>query len=191
MIILKLDLLYKILLSDKPSKLIKENEKYFFEIIPEFEKSKGFNQNNPWHVYDVYEHILHVVDGVDNNITLRMVALFHDMGKPFVYFEDENGVGHFPKHWIKSNEIFLRFANKYNLDKDFTQKVSLLIIYHDLRIDLNDKEMIKIIKSLGKENIELLYKIKKADLKAQSSNYHYLLNKYDEEQQTLKNNFLI
>ena len=60
--------LFDILLSNNPSILIRENEDYIFNIIPELRKSKGFNQNNPWHIYDVYDHILHVIDGVKENI---------------------------------------------------------------------------------------------------------------------------
>ena len=45
----ELDLFYKILLSDKPSELIKENEEYFFELIPDLKKCKGFNQ---WNKFD-------------------------------------------------------------------------------------------------------------------------------------------
>ena len=96
---MKLDFLINILLSDKPSKNIKFNEKQIFEMIPESSACKNFNQNNIWHIYDVYDHILHVVDGVPNSLALRMAALFHDIGKPFVYTEDENEIGHFYDHW--------------------------------------------------------------------------------------------
>ena len=116
---MKLDFLINILLSDKPSKNIKLNEKQIFEMIPELSACKNFNQNNIWHIYDVYDHILHVVDGVPNSLALRMAALFHDIGKPFVYTEDENGIGHFYDHWNKSNEIFLNFISKYvEIDKE-------------------------------------------------------------------------
>ena len=54
--------LFDILLSNNPSILIRENEDYIFNIIPELRKSKGFNQNNPWHIYDVYDHILHDIN---------------------------------------------------------------------------------------------------------------------------------
>ena len=102
--------LFDILLSNNPSILIRENEDYIFNIIPELRKSKGFNQNNPWHIYDVYDHILHVIDGVKENIILRLAALFHDIGKPYTYMEDENNIGHFYDHWTKSSEIFLNFS---------------------------------------------------------------------------------
>lgn len=45
-------------------------------MIPELEKCKNFDQNNPYHIYDVYEHILHVVDGVPQNIYVRLAAFF-------------------------------------------------------------------------------------------------------------------
>ena len=54
----------EILLSDDVYNKIKENEKEIFGLIPELEICKDFNQNSEWHIYDVYEHILHVVAGV-------------------------------------------------------------------------------------------------------------------------------
>ena len=56
--------LYEILVSDRPSKKLRYNEEELFELIPELAACKGFDQNSKWHPYDVYEHILHVVDGM-------------------------------------------------------------------------------------------------------------------------------
>ena len=83
----------------------------------------------------MFEHILHVIDGVPSNKILRLAALFHDIGKPFTYTEDENKVGHFYGHWNKSNEIFNTFAEKYKLDLDSKKIISNLILYHDLNIN--------------------------------------------------------
>lgn len=139
---MELNLLMNILTQDKPSELIRNNEEEIFKIIPELSICKNFNQNNIWHIYDVYEHILHVIDGVPNNINLRIAALFHDIGKPFVYKEDELGVGHFYAHWIKSKEIFDNFAEKYNIDKSTKEIISNLILYHDLNIEkITDEEL--------------------------------------------------
>ena len=52
--------LYNILLNEKPSEKLKNKEQELFKLIPEMEKCKNFNQNNEWHIYDVYEHILQV-----------------------------------------------------------------------------------------------------------------------------------
>ena len=107
-----MDLLFEILTLPKPSIFIREFEEEIFDLIPELEKSKGFKQNNDWHIYDVYNHTLNVVDNVPSDLNLRLAALFHDIGKPDTYTEDENGVGHFYGHWDKSKEKFLKFAKR-------------------------------------------------------------------------------
>ena len=171
--------LFDILLSDKPSTLIIENEKEVFKLIPELERCKGFNQNNPWHPYDVYNHILHVIDNIDNDLILRITALFHDIGKPFTYTEDDNKIGHFYGHWEVSQEIFNKYANKYNIDnKDL---ISKLIYYHDYSLNKLDE----ITNVFTKEEMIMLFKIKRADLLAQSSKYHHLLNDYDNKEKEI------
>ncbi len=172
-----------ILLNDKPSEFIQNNEKKIFEIIPELSKCKGFCQNSIWHIYDVYEHILHVVDGVPNNIVLRLAGLFHDIGKPFVYQEDENGIGHFYGHWSKSKEIFENFAEKYNLEKNIRTIISNLILYHDLNIDqISDNELEKLVSIFNEDGIVMLFKLKRSDLLAQNEQYHYLLDNYNAQE---------
>ena len=178
--------LYEILLSNNPSIQIKNNEKELFKLIPELEKCKGFNQNNDWHIYDVYEHILHVVDYVDNDIILRLAALFHDIGKPLVYKEDINGVGHFYGHWTKSQDIFDLFALTHGIDDNISFMVSNLILFHDKNIGkLNDYDLNGLYKLFGYNGIELLFKLKDADLLAQNSKYHYLLNDYEEQKKKI------
>jgi len=179
---MELNLLINILSKEKPSEFIKSNEDEIFKIIPELRLCKNFNQNNIWHIYDVYEHILHVVDGVPNNINLRLAALFHDIGKPLVYKEDEFGAGHFYGHWIKSKEIFDKFAEKYNIDKSSKDIISNLILYHDLNIEkLNDRELTELINIFDTKEINMLFKLKKSDLLAQNEQFHYLLNNYDND----------
>lgn len=180
-----IEYLFQILLFDKPSLLINENEKYIFNIIPELQKCKGFNQKNKWHIYDVYEHILHVVDGVPKNIYLRLSALFHDIGKPYVMEEDELGIGHFYGHWNKSNEIFLKFANENNIDKEIIDIVSKLIYYHDINIaQLDETNLNNMLKILNISEIEMLFELKKSDLLAQSPKFHYILD--NNEKQKIK-----
>lgn len=179
--------LYQIILSEKPSVLIKENEDYIFSLIPDLKKCKGFKQNNPWHIYDVYEHILHVIDGVPNNLNVRLAALFHDVGKPNTYTQDENGIGHFYGHWEKSVEIFNSFAEKYSLDDELKRSVANLIFYHDFNFEKVNQDILKKIKeNFSLEEIELLFALKRSDLLAQTSQYHNLLENYDKQEKILK-----
>ena len=180
--------LKEILLSKKPSELIKEKESEIFEFIPELKKSKNFDQHNIWHVYDVYEHILHVVDGVPANIISRLTALFHDTGKPAAFTQDENGVGHFYGHWDLSKEIFLSFASKNNLDEETTSRVAKLIEFHDIRIEqMSDDEIKELVSNFDEEDINLLFDQKNSDLLAQNSIYHHLLESYKEQRERVLN----
>ena len=110
---MSIEALFNILLINKPSVLIRNNEKEIFRFIPELKQCKGFNQHSIWHPYDVYEHILHVVDNVDDSIELRLAALFHDIGKPETFELDKYGIGHFHGHWFTSKDIFEEFAEKH------------------------------------------------------------------------------
>lgn len=185
---MKLENLIDILLQDNASEIIRNNENEIFELIPELGRCKNFNQNNIWHIYDVYEHILHVVDNVPNNIILRLAALFHDIGKPLVYIKDESGVGHFYGHWHRSKEIFEKYADKYNLDNNLKNKVSNLILYHDLNIDkINEEDIKRLINILGEDGIIMLFQLKEADLLAQNSEFHYLLDDYKKQKQMILN----
>lgn len=183
---MKINFLIEILLQENPSEAIRDNEEEIFSIIPELRLCKNFDQNNIWHIYDVYEHILHVVDGVPNNICLRIASLFHDIGKPFVYQEDENGIGHFYGHWSKSREIFDRFATRYHLEEKIKSTVSNLIFYHDLNIDKTDEEELnKLLNLFDRDGIIMLFQLKQSDLLAQNKRYHYLLDDYCKQREML------
>ena len=178
-----MELLLEILTLPKPSIFIKEFEEEIFGIIPELEKSKGFKQNNDWHIYDVYNHTLNVVDNVETDANLRLAALFHDIGKPDTYTEDENGVGHFYGHWDKSNEIFLKFAKRNRMDKKHIIQISKLIKYHDININaLTEEQFESLLELFTKEELTMLFKLKKADLLSQNTKYHYLIEDYEEQQ---------
>ena len=176
--------LIRILLKDEPSIEFRKKckEKEIFKLIPELEMCKGFEQSSKWHIYDVYEHILHAVDNVPNDLVLRLSALFHDIGKPSTYTIDSKGRGHFPDHWLVSADIFKGFANKYNLDQDLTEEVIKLITYHDLDIDrLTDREELFLTYVFTKKELEKLFILKKADLLAHNKEYHYLENMYENQ----------
>lgn len=177
--------LFTILLEEKPSIKLLNNEDKLFNLIPELKKCKNFNQNSIWHIYDVYNHIMHVVDNVPINLTLRLSALFHDIGKPDTYTFDNNG-GHFYNHWVVSQKIFEEFAFKYNLNKELIKSVSNLIYYHDINIGkMDDNKLNELINTFNKEELIKLFELKKADLLAQNDKFHYLLDDYKLQKEKL------
>lgn len=162
---------------------IKNNEKEIFILIPELSVCKGFNQNNSWHIYDVYEHILHVIAETDDDICLRIAALFHDIGKPLSYVEDNNGVGHFYGHWDRSIEIFTKYQNNFKLCESQIDLIKNLIFYHDKNIiKMSDEELNIMLEKIGFNNIDLLFDLKRADLLSQNPKYHYFLSSIAEQQ---------
>ena len=177
--------LYQILLEEKPSINIKEKEEDIMVLIPELKECKGFKQNSIWHNKDVYNHILSTIDNTPNHLILRLSALFHDIGKPLCYTEDENKTGHFYEHWLKSEAIFLKFAENNKIDTNIKNLASKLIRYHDLNIrKLNNESINKLITIFTKEELILLFQLKRADLLAQNESFHHLLEK--DRQQEIK-----
>lgn len=179
--------LLEILSSEDVYDMLKQNEEEIFELISELRECKGFEQNSKWHIYDVYEHILHVVSGVDNNIYLRLSALFHDVGKPSSYTEDDDKVGHFYNHWNESIKIFKKYQENFGLSNEEIILITNLIFYHDINIDkITDEELNNMIISIGILNISLLFSLKRADLLAQSPKFHSLLSNINKQEQKVK-----
>ena len=178
--------LEKILLSDDCSSLIRENEEKLFSFIPELGLCKGFDQNNEWLIYDVYDHTLKVLDNLPNNIILRYVGLFHDLGKVKTYTEDDNGVGHFFGHWEESRNIFLDFCKRNNISGDLVDIVSRLIYYHDINFNkITESDLKAFLETFSVDDIKLLFIIKEADLLAQNPKFHYILDEYKELEERL------
>ena len=178
--------LIEILLSENVYENLKKNETEIFSLIPEFKVCKGFDQKNSWHVYDVYEHILHVVSGVEANRILRIVALFHDTGKPLAFKLDADGIGHFFGHWEHSADIFSSYAAKFNLTATEIKLIDRLIFYHDVNIDkMTDDDIFKMINEIGADYITYLFAIKRADLLAQASQFHGLLSNIQKQEERI------
>lgn len=86
-------------------KIIYENET---EIKPNFKRHclehmyiknmKGFNQNNPHHVYDVFDHSKALAYQYKHESIMRVVAMLHDCMKKHAETIDKNGVSHYYNH---------------------------------------------------------------------------------------------
>lgn len=165
--------LITILTKDSPSVTLREREDEVFALIPELLRCKGFDQNNEWHIYDVWEHILHVIDGVPADPELRVAALFHDAGKPEVYTEDSDGVGHFLGHWEASAQIFDSYSAKMAPAPLSKKRISNLILYHDINLLRADHASIeRFLSVMCADDIERLLVFKHSDIMAQNPKFH-------------------
>ena len=163
--------LKKIMTSTHPSAIL-EYEGIIERIIPEFKKCVGFYQNNPYHVFTVDDHIWIALSNSEvNNLYVNLALLFHDIGKPECYTEDENGVGHFYGHPEESAKIADRVMRRLKFDNYTRESVVELVKYHDAEIASTPRNIKKWLNRLGEEQFRRLLWVKEADIKAQKREY--------------------
>lgn len=160
------DEFFKIILSDKPSKGIRllKDINALDVFLPELVDAVGFNQHNPHHDKEVFEHILCVVDKVEAILHLRLAALFHDIAKPHTLTIDEKGVGHFYGHDKLGAKMARTVLKRLKASNEIIEKVTLLIDKHMTQhADYKEKGLKKLLAILGEDEIFTLLKLQKAD----------------------------
>ncbi len=140
-------------------------------IIPEFVSCYSTEQNNPYHIYNVSEHILHSIDYVKNTNILRWTMLLHDIGKPVQKTTDEKGIDHFYGHQQVGADLARNILNRLRFDKDTVKKITNLIVHHDSDLFDNEKSIKKVINKVGDDSFLELIEVQKADAMSQNSVY--------------------
>ncbi len=141
------------------------------EFLPEIGGIVAFPQNNPYHIYDVWEHTLKSTASVAPSPILRITMLLHDIGKPLCFTQDEKGVGHFRGHNIKSMEIARAVLQRLRFDNETAGKIETLVQYHDIAILPDEKLLRRYLNRFGEETVRLLFKVKEADIQAQNPKF--------------------
>lgn len=158
--------LFKILLSTKPSygiRLLNELE-IIYILLPELTNSINFNQHNPHHDKDVFEHSLCVLDRVSPVIHLRLAALFHDIGKPYTFTRDNDGIGHFYGHHLVGAKIAWEILLRLKTSNKIIKKTTILIEKHMTAHDgFGEKGLKRLLSKVGKEDIFTLLELQEAD----------------------------
>lgn len=179
-----------IFLSDKPSDYINEFKEVFFALFPPLLNCYGFDQKCPkWHNFDIFNHIMKVLDSTKCDLILRMSAFFHDMGKCDCYALGDDGVGHFYNHAVKSEEYARLYLTKYKYNKYFIDRVCHLVYYHDYPIVPKERNVLRFIYQFGTKDLDLYLGLKRADILGQDPNLYYRLEAIDEIQAIIKNLF--
>ncbi len=138
------------------------------QIIPEIRPMKGFHQHNPYHHLDVWTHTVRVVENVPPEKTVRLAALFHDIGKPGTFSSDEKGVGHFYGHEIKGANIAYDVLGRMRSDSATRADVKQLVAIHCIPVSPDEMTVRRRLNQYGPEIFNQLIDIKIADAKAQS-----------------------
>ncbi len=135
-------------------------------VIPELEPCIGFNQNNPYHIYDVYDHIAHAVANYDgDDISIKLALLLHDVGKPECYTEDHNG-GHFHGHSVPSMRMAKDVMARLKFDNKTRDEVIDLVLYHDSDIYPGTRSVKRWLNKIGVMRLHQLISVRFADMYA-------------------------
>ncbi|MDR2167595.1 MAG: CCA tRNA nucleotidyltransferase [Clostridiales bacterium] len=99
-------------------------------LFPEIAALRGFAQNNPYHIYDVYDHSLEVLRHTSPALHMRLAAVFHDVGKLHTKTTKPCGTDSFKSHPKYSLQIAKKALRFYCFDSITTAKTLNLIRYH-------------------------------------------------------------
>ena len=123
-------------------------------IIPEFKATYDFNQCNPHHNLDLFNHIINVVSKVPADLELRYSALLHDIAKPIVQTFDEEGIAHYKTHEITGADMARDILTRLKLPVKLIDTVVEIIKKHMvLYKDITDKKFNKLLSEMGYDNL--------------------------------------
>ena len=149
------------------------------EFIPEIKPMIGFDQKNPHHLYDVWEHSAAVVENAENDVVHKLAAVFHDSGKPATFTIDDKGVGHFLGHADESVKIAEQALTRLRYDNKTKQRVLNLISGHDENLSTKKYKIGKAIYEYGPERYLDTLRFIRADDKGKNLSYSNRFNTID------------
>jgi tRNA nucleotidyltransferase (CCA-adding enzyme) len=116
--------------------------------IPELIPSVGFEQNR-FHIHDVFEHTLWVLERTPQDLILRWSAIFHDIGKPHTLSVDPDGSRHFYSHETVSETLSKKRMKELRFSTDDTRAIASIVRHHMRPLDCGAPGVRRIIRDLG------------------------------------------
>jgi tRNA nucleotidyltransferase (CCA-adding enzyme) len=128
---------------------------------PELIPAIGFEQNR-FHIHDVFEHTMWVLERSSADPVLRWSALFHDIGKPHTLSVDELGNRHFYQHEVVSEKLARERMHTLRFSRDDTDTIASIVRHHMRPLDCGAPGVRRLIRDLG-DNLPRWRKFKEAD----------------------------
>lgn len=144
-------------------KMLDLYKEVFAVFIPEIKAMFDFEQHNFHHIYDVWGHTVKALESAPNDLIIKLSVLFHDIGKPSVFFKDENGVGHFYGHAKVSADMTDKILKRLRFDNNIRKSVHELIYYHDSEILNGNKYIKRWLAKIGEIQLRRLLEVKRSD----------------------------
>ena len=137
-------------------------------ISEDLEKAHEFNLNNSKGRDNLYEHCISAACNVNNDLTLRLAALFHDLGKLKTGSNDFINIDKLNEISKNSAEMCEKILRNLKYDNDTINNVRLLVSYHNYELEskISIKRLLSII---GCDLFEKLIILMKAVISAENS----------------------
>lgn len=167
--------LEKLITSNHPDKLITAYKAGITKVVlPEFDRMMECPQNTPYHMYNVGEHTMKVMENVPATKEMRWAALLHDVGKPesITYDKKDPKRMHFYGHAHVGAKMVHPILRRLKMDNKTIKLVTRLVECHDDRPASKGMEPINIRKSvhkIGKDIYEQYLQLAYADFQGKSA----------------------
>lgn len=139
-------------------------------IFPRNKYMHDCEQNNPYHVYDIWHHTMKVLGNVEYasaDPVVRMAALFHDISKPQCKAQGTDGYDHFHGHAEEGTKIVRMILRRLKFDNRTTYQVAQLVAWHDKTFSCKKNQVKRWLNELGEEQLHRLFILRKADILGQ------------------------
>ena len=144
----------------------------FSLFIPELKDLIGFQQNNPYHAYDVFNHTVHAIENCESDdLVVKLAVFFHDFGKSHSYQDGEDGIRHFKGHGKISADITDSIMKRLRFDNETRNNVVELVYYHDATFEVGNKYVKRCLNKIGEKQFRRLLEVRKSDIKGQKPDY--------------------
>ena len=148
--------------------VLSEYRDVLFTVIPELFPMYMCPQKSVYHIYDVWEHTLHVLDAIEPRTPLLCwSALLHDCGKPQTRMRDRKGYDHYPQHQQVGARLAERILLSLKVSNAFLKDACTLVMHHDDEVNPATAKLL--MYRVGPERFEALMSLRRADLMG-----HYL-----------------
>lgn len=161
----------KIVISDRFVAMLVLYFHVFTQFIPELKDMLEFPQNNPHHMYDVLIHTLYTAVSCQNDLILRLAALFHDIGKPHSYQDEADGIRHFVGHNIVGADMTDEIMRRLKYDNNTRNAVVQLVLYHDSSFTAKSSTVKRWLNKVGEIQLKRLIDLRRADIRGQKIPY--------------------
>lgn len=155
--------LNKLLCGENVTAVLLEYPDILGVVLPEILPCVGFDQRNPHHCYDVWEHTARTVGAVPPTRVLRWTMLLHDLGKPKCFTQDANGIGHFYGHTAASAEMAEEIMARLRFEHALAQGVRAQLACFDEMFPPERAAVHRMMARYGRETMWNLLQTKLAD----------------------------